>query len=254
MILLLGGTSDAREIARTLRAAGHRVVLTTVTDYGAELAEGDAEVRVGALDADGFAALLDGVSLVVDATHPFAAVVSQIAITECAAHGVPYLRFERAGSDLPSGVHLATAVEDAAQQAVALAAGGTIFLTVGSKTLPTYLAAARDAGCRVVARVLPTANVLAECERLGMSPADILGMQGPTTSEVDAVLLRFYHAAVLVTKESGPQGGVEEKLAAAAQVGVPVVVVGRPRVDYPAVVDSVEGLLAMVAGYVPGDH
>ncbi len=243
MILLLGGTSDARDIARGLRADGAEVLVTVVTGYGAELAAEDAAVRLGALDADALRELAQHAEVVIDATHPFAAVVSQMAITVCAVLGVPYLRYERPGSTLPDTVHVVESAEEAATLAVTLAGGGVLFLTVGSKTLPVYVATARAAGCPLIARVLPTADVLAATEALGLTPREVLAMQGPTTRELEVALLRHTRAAVLVTKESGPAGGVLEKLAAAAAVGIPAVVVGRPQVAYPRVVATVEGVV-----------
>jgi precorrin-6A/cobalt-precorrin-6A reductase len=246
MILLLGGTSDAREIARGLRADGADVLVTVVTGYGAELAGEDTAVRLGALDADALRELARSAEVVVDATHPFAAVVSRMAIEVCAGLGVPYLRYERPASALSDDVYTVDTAEEAAQLAVRLAAGGTLFLTVGSKTLAPYVAAARAAGCPLLARVLPTAEVLQSMEALGLTPRDVLAMQGPTTRELEVALLRHAHAAVLVTKESGSAGGVLDKLAAAAAVGIPAVVVGRPRVEYPRAVSTVDDVVTIL--------
>lgn len=247
MIIILGGTSEGREIANGLRQAGYEVVLTTVSEYAGSLAEDQAVVRVGALDAASLRQLLESAEALVDATHPFATAISALAISVCAECNVPYLRFERAESALPPNVLPARDAEEAARLAVTEADGGTIFLTVGSKTLAAYLAPARAAGCRVVARVLPSVESLAECVRLGLQPRDIVAMQGPTTAEVDIALLRHYAVKVLVTKESGPTGGVLEKIAAAEAVGIPVVIVQRPRLDYPLVEHTVDALLAKLA-------
>ncbi|MHB0934771.1 MAG: precorrin-6A reductase [Armatimonadota bacterium] len=244
MILILGGTSDAREIARSLTECGHAVELTTVNDYAAELVTGDVSVRVGALDEAGLRTLTAGADAVIDATHPFATAISALAIAVCAACDVPYLRFERPGSALPPHVHVADTAQQAAVLAVEQARGGTIFLTVGSKTLAPYVQATHAAGCRIVARILPVQASLAECERLGLPPRDIIGMQGPTTLELETALLRYVDASVLVTKESGLTGGVLEKIAAAEAVDIPCIVVRRPRLDYPLVVSSLDDVLA----------
>lgn len=244
LILILGGTSDAREIARRLRAAGQAVLLTVVTGYAAELAGEEGEVRVGALTESAFATLLQSARVVVDATHPFAAAVSRLAINGCREHGVPYLRYERPGSALPAHVLLAEDAEEAAWTAVREAHGGTIFLTVGSKTLGVYLPIAREAKCRLIARVLPTSDVLAQCEALGLPPKDVIAMQGPTSRELEIALLRHLDVKVLVTKESGAAGGVGDKIAAAEAAGIPIVVVGRPKIIYPQVVQTVDEVLA----------
>lgn len=244
MMLVLGGTSDARELARALREAGYPVQVTTVTDYAGQLAAADAEVRVGALDRETLGALACQADAVIDATHPFATAISRMAIDVCSERNVPYVRFERNGADLPKNVLFADCAEQAAEMAVEQAQGGVIFLTVGSKTLATYLFPARAAGCRVVARVLPTAAVFAECEALGLQPRDIIAMQGPTSAELDAALLRHLDARVIVTKESGTVGGVMEKVRAAEMTGVPIIIVRRPQMTYPCMVHDANALLA----------
>ena len=243
MILILGGTADAREIAHRLTLEGRPVHLTTVTDYGGTLASEQASVRVGALDEATLSELAASSDAVIDATHPFAQMISRMAIGVCDRLGSPYVRYERPETDISQGIILVDTAEQAAAQAARISGSGVIFLTVGSKTLGAYLDAARPVGARVVARVLPTVAVLEECDRLGLQPCDIVGMQGPTTKDVDVALLRHFQARALVTKESGPGGGVDEKLRAAEEVGVPVVMVRRPAVPYPVVVRSVEELV-----------
>ena len=241
MILLLGGTSDARELAAELRGAGYDVLVSTASDYGARLAApAGAAVRGGRLDEEELARLVAEADAVVDATHPFAEVISEAAVKACAAAGRPYLRVPRPALVLPAGVVRAATAADAAHLAVELAraragagpAGerhpGTIFLTVGSKTLATYARVAREAGVRLVARVLPTPDALAACVEAGLEPADIVAMQGPTSAGLDAALLRHLGATVLVTKESGDAGGVADKLRAAGLAGATAVVVERP--------------------------
>ena len=225
--------------------AGYPVTLTTVSAYAGELAAG-VTVRVGALDAPMLGELLTTVEVVIDATHPFATEISRLAIARCQQHGVPYLRYERPNARLGEGIIAVENAEEAAAEAVRMAHGGVIFLTVGSKTLGTYLAEARAAGCRLVARVLPTVQVLLECESLGLNPCDIIAMQGPTSAELDAALIRHLGAAVIVSKESGDVGGVQEKIRAAELAGIPMIIVRRPVIAYPCAVQTIDELLAFL--------
>ncbi len=214
--------------------------MSTVSEYGARLAAGaGAEVRSGALDEAELDGLVGEAVAVVDATHPFAAAISAAAEAACERRGRPYLRFARPARELGDGVVRATDAAKAARLAVVAAlagardeaAGGAppaILLTVGSKTVDVYARAAREAGVRVVARVLPVPESLAACAAAGLEPRDIVAMQGPTTAEVDAALLRHLGASVLVTKDSGDAGGLGEKLRAAELAGATAVVVARP--------------------------
>lgn len=233
MILLLGGTSDARELARAIQAAGHEVVLSTVTVYGAQLAAEDGlAVRSGALNTAELSRLVADAVAVVDATHPFAEQISRAAQAVCRQHARPYLRFERPAEPLPADVLRAPDAATAAHLAVSRASSGAILLTVGSKTVNIYVEVARRAGVRVIARVLPTPESLAACAAAGLQASDIVALQGPTSAELDAALLRHFGATVLVAKESGSAGGLGEKLRAVRAVAGTAVVVERPA--YPA--------------------
>lgn len=234
MILVLTGTRDGRELVASLVARGYKVLASTATTYGGELLQGyGAEVKTGRMGDLELAELLKekGIRLVVDATHPYAEVVSQTAGEVCRKAGVSYLRYQRPQQALPSHplIFLAEDYIQAARAAVNKAgAGGLIFLATGSKTLDIFIQAAREKDCRVAARVLPDPDVMIRCRELGLTPADIVAMQGPFSRELNRSLFRHYNAAVLVTKESGQVGGTDDKVAAALELGMQVVVVRRP--------------------------
>ncbi|MDP2233374.1 MAG: precorrin-6A reductase [Actinomycetota bacterium] len=251
-VLLVGGTSESREVARALRDAGLEVLVSTATEYGARLAAPDAPSRCGALNAAGMAELAIGCAAIIDASHPFARAASEVAREAARLVGVPYLRFQRAVADLGDGALHCASAEEAARAAVAAAGpNATVLLTVGSRTLATYAVACREAGVRCVARVLPVADSLAACSDAGLSPADVVAMQGPTSADLDAALLRHLGATVLVTKDSGSAGGVPEKLEAARRAGAVAIVVARPAEPAEDAAHSVAELTAAVLA-LPG--
>jgi precorrin-6A/cobalt-precorrin-6A reductase len=246
-VLLIGGTSDSRAIARALRGAGLEVLISTATEYGAALAASDAESRAGALDASGMAELAVGCAAIVDASHPFARAASEAASEAARIAGIPYVRFERAGTPSAGDALFCASAEDAAHAAVeAAGVGGTVLLTVGSRTLATYAAACREAGVRCVARVLPVAEALSACAEAGLPPSDIVAMQGPTSADLDTALLRHLGATVLVTKDSGSAGGVPAKLEAAQRAGAVAIVVEHSVQPMPDALHSVGEVVAAV--------
>lgn len=278
MILLLAGTADGREIFSLLKEKGYPVVATVTTAYGAQALAGGrtAGARApagGANGADGadgaggavFSRALGAagmavfirekkINAVVDASHPFAVRASANARRACKAAGVPYVRYERPMANLPEDplIHAVRDFSRAARKAVSF--GEPIFLTTGSKTLPVFVAEAKRAGKRVVARVLPAPEVLARCLALGLQPADLIALQGPFSYEFNRALLREYRAAVLVTKESGPAGGTEEKVKAALDLGIPVVLIKRPAARYPRVVSNYAELLGILENLPKGER
>lgn len=77
------------------------------------------------------------------------------------------------------------------------------------------------------ARVLPLPGVIASCAELGFDAAHTIGMQGPFSMDMNVAMLQSFHAEWMVTKESGRNGGFEEKIEAAKKAGVRVVLI-RP--------------------------
>lgn len=251
-VLLIGGTSEAREIARALGDAGLDVLVSTGTSYGAELVSSEAASRAGALDAAGMAELAKDRACIVDASHPFAVAASESAREAAAIAGVPYLRFERSdGAIGDDAQRCATAQEAAAAAVEAAGPGGTILLTVGSRTLEPYVTACREARVRCVARVLPTTESLDACEAAGLSAGDVIAMQGPTSADLDEAILRHLGVTVLVTKDSGSAGGVPEKLEAARRAGAAAIVVARPADVAVDALRTVDELVASVLA-LPG--
>ena len=84
---------------------------------------------------------------------------------------------------------------------------------------------------------------------MGYSPPDLVAMQGPFSEEVNLALWRHFGVDVVVTKESGPAGGLGEKLSAASRLGIPVVMIKRPP-EPPDAVGSVEEAVKQALEYL----
>ena len=254
MILLLAGTSDARLLLHRMKAVGLPVAVSVTTKYGATLLEEEADlVNQAKLDAQGLQQLFQkwDITLVVDATHPYAAEASQNALTATRNAKISYFRYERAALCIDKEtthdlLHKVSSVDEAAVMAGKL--GETIFLTTGSKNLPEFVHHPALANKRVVARVLPEADVVAQCRSLGLQPRDIVAMQGPFSQPLNKELFLSYGAQVIVTKESGKLGGCDTKLAAALELSLPVVMIERPFLAYGRSTDDLEELLTWITG------
>ncbi|MBT9139692.1 MAG: Cobalt-precorrin-6A reductase [Dehalococcoidia bacterium] len=254
MILVLAGTTEARSVIDPLQQRGYKVIAATFSKYGKALLnkKDNLTVRDGGLDQDSLVELTQemGIKAVVDATHPFAVKVSSMAMTVCSRMELCYIRYERGTTRLTEGqrVIIVGTFTDAAQKANGYK--GCVFLTVGVNHLETFCRVIPPE--RIVARVLPQITSLEKCLALGIAPANVLAMQGPFSQELNRELFRQYSAGVVVTKDSGETGGVEEKLAAAAELDIPVIMVQRPRPEYPVVVGDIEGLLGELERRIEG--
>lgn len=265
-IFLFGGTTEGRKIAEAIAEvnrewaahgdapsceAGEPLWLPicaevyVATAYGASLlpAGPGITVHVGRLDAEEMRALFEaarqttGPLLVIDATHPYAAVVSENILSACAAAGVRCIRVERestgAEGKLTSPEGAALHWVDSIEEAAAWLAGQSshrpnILITTGSKELAPYTRIP-DFGARCYVRALPTVEALEKCQALGFRREHLILMQGPFSEEMNVAQLRYADAGYLVTKASGETGGFPEKCEAALALGVEVVCIGRPK-------------------------
>ena len=226
---VFAGTAEGRSVVEHLCAAGAEVTACVATEYGqAVLPEADnLTVSARRLSPEEIREMLrrERFDLVIDATHPYAAHITETVSAACAAENTEYLRLLRAGEDGPGSAVWTGDVEETVSYLEGTE--GNILLTTGSKDLARFAALTGFAG-RVYARVLPMEDSLALCREAGLAPSHILAMQGPFPEEMNRAMIRAVNAAFVVTKDSGSAGGFAEKAAAAAACGAALVVIGRP--------------------------
>ena len=247
-IFVVAGTEDGRGLAEFLKNHGHLVTASVVSEYGKKiLAQYDGiNVIEKKLTAEEFTENLRGkFDVLVDASHPYAVNVSQNAIDACQRAEVPYIRFERAEVEIADeNIFTVDSYESAATKAAEL--GKNIFVTTGSRNLKKFFDSPALKDCNLTVRVLPTAEVLAECERYGLTPKQIVAMQGPFSVELNVETFRHCRAEVIVTKNSGKVGGADTKLDAAKILNLPVVMIDRPKIFYPKVASTFDDVLNFV--------
>ncbi len=228
MILVLGGTAEARELAGALDAVGAPVISSLAGRVKRpRLPAG--EVRIGGFGGpEGLAGWLqeNGVAAVVDATHPFAERISASVAAACPRTGVPLLRLERPGWSERPGDHWRW-VDDLDEAAAAIPSlGERVFLTTGRQGLPAF------AG-------VDDAWFLVRCVEQPEPPLprrhQLLLDRGPYTVEGELALVDEHRIDLLITKDSGG-AYTEAKLDAARLRRLPVIVVRRPpRLALPSV-------------------
>lgn len=220
MILVLGGTAEARELATALDAAGVAVT-SSLAGRVAHPRLPAGRVRIGGFGGpEALARWLQqyGVAAVVDATHPFAERISASAAAACPRAGVPLLRLERPGWSERPGDRWHWVDDLAAAAAAVPSLGERVLLTTGRQGLPAF-AGVEDAW------------FLVRCVEEPDPPLPprhrLLLARGPYTVEGELALLDEHRIDLVVTKDSGG-AHTEAKLDAARLRGLPVIVVRRP--------------------------
>jgi len=244
-VLILGGTTEASELAQLL--AGDPRFEATLSLAGRTAAPRTQPIATrvsGFGGADGLADFLraQNIEAVIDATHPYAAQISANAVAACARANVPLASLVRpAWTAQPDDVWKVVPTADAA--AVALGtAPRRVFLTLGRQELHLFAAAPQH---HYIARLI-------ELPQQASLPPDLvlLRQRGPFDRDAERRLLQDEKIDVVVSKNSGGSA-TYPKIEAARELVLPVIMIARP--DKPAghVVTSAEEAVTWLAHGVP---
>ena len=250
-ILIFAGTTEGRKLSEHLCERGIEHTVCVATEYGEIVLQENplAHVHMGRMDSEGMRCFFaqQKCKLIVDATHPYAAVVTENikqavyafnkahAVTDNKADSsisgnIEYVRLKR-DTDISADYDNIRYFEDNEACARALNnTDGNILLTIGSKELSVYC---KNSGVRerLYVRVLPGLESISLCMHNDITGKHILALQGPFSTQLNEALIDQYDIRCLVTKKSGAAGGFIEKIAAAKNKSIPVYIVGQSGKD-----------------------
>jgi precorrin-6A/cobalt-precorrin-6A reductase len=220
-ILLLGGTSEANLMAEAIAKAGLSGVYSYAGRTEAPMGQ-PIHMRLGGFGGvEGLCAYLqaEGITHVIDATHPFAARISANAVAACTATKTPLIALERAPWTPGEGdtwTHVPTI--EAAVAALA-GPGMRVFLAIGRQHLDPFAAQPQH---RYLLRLVdpPTGP-------LPLPMADVIIARGPFSAASDTALMQEHATELVVAKNAGGKGAVA-KIAAARALSLPVLMIDRP--------------------------
>lgn len=222
-LLILGGTGEARELARrAVEAFGDRArVVSSLAGRTSGPAAIAGTVRTGGFGgSEGLAAYLrdETVACVVDATHPFAAEITAHAHAACLREEVPRLLLERPTWQLPAGGRWVE-VKDMAEAAETLPQlGRRVFLTIGRR-LEAFVA---------VPDTWFLVRLIEEpAEPLPLADHRVIVGRPPFDLAAEKAILEEHRIDCLVAKMSGGEA-TQAKIVAAHEGGIPTVFIGRP--------------------------
>ncbi|MBF2098359.1 MAG: cobalt-precorrin-6A reductase [Gloeomargaritaceae cyanobacterium C42_A2020_066] len=243
---LIGGTQESRVLAEAIGAAGRPCVVTVATARAAALysqAQGVVVVSGGltAADLDAFQARF-ALCGILDASHPHAAAVSELAIQAARCWGIPYLRYERPAVTTDSDAGQQGFADMAALLRTANLTGQRVLFTVGYRALP--LLKAWQTQATLFARILPSPTALETALAAGFSPERLVALWPPVPYALEKALWQQWQITAVVTKAAGRPGGEAIKRQLAQEMGVHLWVIGRPAVAYPAQTQDLDQALS----------
>ncbi|WEK31616.1 MAG: cobalt-precorrin-6A reductase [Candidatus Pseudomonas phytovorans] len=214
-ILLLGGVTEALAIARRL-GPQHVYSLAGIGRVPQDL---QCQVRVGGFGgAEGLASYLReaGITLLIDATHPYAAQISRNAASAARNAGIPCWALRRRAWQAQTGDDWRE-VEDWAGLIEALKPFRRPLFTLGREPLQHL--------DEIPPEQFWTLRALEACP--GNDRCEVIGARGPFHIEEERALFQRRRIDVLISKNSGSVA-TEPKLEVARELGVPVLILKRP--------------------------
>lgn len=257
-VLIFGGTTEGRILAEYCHEKKINAWVSVATGYGRSVLMESKYLHIhenpmAAHEMEGFIKQ-NGITLVLDATHPYATLASGNIRSACKQTGTACKRIVRESSENlkpgDQGEGKVLWVNDLEEAILALQKiPGNILVTTGSKELSAFtrLDSWEE---RVFARVLPGLAVISACEQMGVKGKHLIAMQGPFTAEMNRAIIRQYDISCLVTKEAGHAGGFPEKMEAAAECGITAVVIGRPEKEEGMTVREAKELLSQTVPWL----
>ena len=236
-LLILGGTTEARALGQALAEAGIDAVLSLAGRVERPLRQ-PLPQRVGGFGGvEGLRAYLraEGITRLIDATHPFAARISYNAVAACAAENVTYLALTRAPWQAQAGDNWRHVPDIAGAVAALAGPARRVMLAIGRQNMPAF--AAQPQHFYLLRLVDPPETPL------HLPQTHVIVDRGPFTSENDRTLMENHRIDLIVSKNAGGTGA-SAKLTAARHLGLPVVMIDRPALPARAEVHDVAAAMA----------
>ncbi|WP_092023811.1 cobalt-precorrin-6A reductase [Bradyrhizobium sp. OK095] len=233
--LILGGTADAGLLAAEVA----RARIDAVYSYGGRTrapADQPLPTRIGGFG--GVSGLVDtirgeGITHVIDATHPFAAEMSRNAVEACAQTGTPLIALERAPWTKAPGDNWIEIPDVAAAVGALPDSPANVFLAIGRQHIAPF--ATRPQHAYTLRFVDPPEAPLPFA-------AEVIVSRGPFTFDGELEMMRARGIAWIVARNSGGDGA-RAKIDAARTLGLPVIMISRPKLPERLRVESVAEIM-----------
>lgn len=242
---LIGGTSESANLAQLLATRGILTTITVTTVAAQKLYRDSPylKIRVGKLLSDQEGEIFcreENIQGIIDASHPFAIAISQRAIALSHRLDIPYLRYERSTLETNTSKTIICDNFDTLIQGNYLT-GEKVLLTIGCNHL--YLFKQWQERATLFTRILPTIDSLAIATAAGFTPERIIAIRPPLSFELELALWRHWGISLVVSKANGKAGGEDIKQRVAKTLNIPLIIISRPKLDYPNITDNLDEVI-----------
>lgn len=236
---LIGGTEESRLIVLEILTLNLPCIITVTTKEAERLYPKHSclKVRCGALSSSEVPNFLlkENIRGIIDASHPYAVEISQLAMKMACDHHISYLRYERSNLSSNHGIFLES-FEDLLTDNYLL--GKRVFLTVGYKALPPFKTYQEKAV--LYARILPKVESLQVAVNSGFTPDRLIAFRPPLDYAMEKALWQHWDIEVVVSKASGNAGGEDIKQQLSQRLDIPLIIIKRPEISYIQKTDNLQ--------------
>lgn len=244
MIWIVGGTSDTKVLLEKLskKINPQNIIVSVTTEYGKKLLENfNVEIIQKILDKNEILDFLkfNNINTIIDTSHPYAENISKNILEVIESYEIKYFRYEREitennfDKEFESLNYMISYINLNLKNK-------NILSTLGSKALETLINIQNN---NVYVRILPTTKSIENAEKLGFLPNQIIAIQGPFSENLEKEFLNFYKIDYILTKDSGEVGGTDKKILACRRMGVRILALSRPKVDYYNIFNNIDHLI-----------
>ncbi|MHD0317407.1 precorrin-6A reductase [Fusobacterium sp. THCT1E2] len=243
MIWVIGGTKDSRIFLEKFASADKNIIVSTATEYGGKLLEGlPVKVVSERLPLELMRGFVEknSIKTIVDISHPYAFEVSKNAMKVAEEFSVAYYRFEREEIHIiPDRFSEFQNINDLLEYCDKLE--GNILVTLGSNNIEHFSKLKNLE--KFYFRILPKWDMVKKCEDNGILPKNIIAMQGPFSLNMNKAMIEQLNIKYLVTKKGGVTGGEREKIDACNEKEIEVVLLDKPKIQYPNCYKNIDDLI-----------
>ena len=251
MIGFVLGTGEGRAILSHVNKYTDEIVVSTATEYGYEIyKEFKAKhFNYRPLNEDEFKDLITkfGIDTFVDASHPYACEVSKTLIKVCNDLNIEYIRYERKSyfNDLKDNENIIFIDKYEYLEELFKNIDGNILNTTGSNNA-LKIEGLKSEKNRIIHRILPSPKVISRLLDNGTSMENIIAIKGPFGIEINNGIIKEYKIKALITKDSGEEGGMKEKIDSALINNVKIIVIKRLEVNYGRKFNNIEEMINFI--------
>ena len=251
MIGFVLGTGEGRAILSHVNKYTDEIVVSTATEYGYEIyKEFKAKhFNYRPLNEDEFKDLITkfGIDTFVDASHPYAYEVSKTLIKVCNDLNIEYIRYERKSyfNDLKDNENIIFIDKYEYLEELFKNIDGNILNTTGSNNA-LKIEGLKSEKNRIIHRILPSPKVISRLLDNGISMENIIAIKGPFGFEINNGIIKEYTIKALITKDSGEEGGMKEKIDSALINNVKIIVIKRLEVNYGRKFNNIEEMINFI--------